>query len=355
MKKSIKELKSIHILSLLGLVFIISACGGGGGGSSSTPVPTKPSDLKCPATIGDDFADYKAIDNYYDLKFYLVDTTGAYYDNKTTSKYCLTSDITIGSDFTTIDRFLGIFNGQGKAINNLKRAFIRLFSGNLNRVTFNQPVIKSVLSTPLLTNVAAIVTDNSGTIEKIKVNNPDITGDRASALIGYNTGTVKNSQVTGGKVTATITSYAAGLVALNKATVGPYVKVTGMTITSGYHSGGLVAYNTGSTIISGQVTSTKLTGVDVGGIVAGSYQGTINNNCASELSINASSERAGYILGNIVKIGNAVDPTFSNNQFKPTSITDGTPDHWGVGSATAATSGITIRDASCDDLAIDFN
>ena len=356
MKKTIKELKLVNILSLLGLVFLISACGGSGGGSSNsstpTPAPTKPSELKCPASLG---SDYKAIDNYYDLKFYLVDTTGAYYDNKSTSKYCLTSDISIGSDFSTIDTISGTFNGQGKVINNLKRTFIRDNSGMLNRVTFYQPVISSVLSLGL-NSYAAIITNNKSTIEKIKVINPEISGGNAGGLIGENNGRVQNSQVDGGTITADTANeaYLGGLVSLNYGTIGPMNKVTGITIKGNYYTGGLAGTHFYGAITTSQVTSTNLTGKNVGGILGQSVEGILNYNCVSGVSLSAS-QQAGYILGSIYTESKTNNPTFANNQFKPTSITDGTPDHWGVGGATAATSGITIRDASCDDLAIDFN
>ena len=338
MKKSLKELKLDNILSLLGLVFLISACGG-----SSTPAP-KPSDLKCPATIGDDFADYKAIDNYSDLKLYLIYEGSGYYNIG--AKYCLTSDITIGSDFTTIDTFSGTFNGQGKAINNLKRTFIKYHTGILNRVTFDQPVISSILSTGGIHEVAAIVTENTGTIEKIKVNNPEVSGVLASGLIGLNISIVQNIQVTGGKITSTVAS--AGIVLNNTRTLGPKVQVTGMTITSDFFAGGLAAYNTGSTIINGNVTTSTLTGVNVGGIAA-TGAAAINNNCVSELSLSASG-LVGYLIGFA-----PATATFSGNSFKPKTITDGTPDHWGVGGKTAATSGISQIDTTCPDLAIDFN
>ena len=360
MKKSIKELKSIHILSLLGLVFIISACGGSGGGSSSsstpTPAPTKPSELKCPANLG---SDYKAIDNYYDLKFYLLDdsTSNSYYDKNRSGKYCLTSDITIGSDFTTIDTFSGEFNGQGKAINSLKRTFIREQSGMLNRVTFNQPVISSVLSSGQ-NSYAAIITNNNnrGTIEKIKVINPEISGGNAGGLIGENNGTVKNSQVDGGTITAATTNeaYLGGLVSLNYGTIGSMNKVSGMTIKGNYYTGGLVGTHFYGTITTNQVTSTNLTGKNVGGILGQSVEGILNYNCVSGVSLIAS-QQAGYILGSIYTESKTNNPTFSNNQFKPTSISGGVPNHWGVGDATAATSGIDIITTDCPELSFNFN
>ncbi len=352
MKKSIKEIKSIHILSLLGLVFLISACGGSGGGSSATPVPTKPSDLKCPATIGDDFADYKAIDNYYDLKFYLVNEGSGF--NNRGAKYCLTSDITIGSDFATIGSFSGTINGQGKAINNLKLTFIRENYGNLNRITFNQPVISSALGDYLgFERFTAIITQNTdrGIIEKIKVNKPEISGENASGLIGYNSGAVNNILVTGGKVNSTANLYSGGIVSRNFKNIGPNLKVTGMTLTSTVSFGGLVGYNNfNGAITYGQVTSTTITGSNVGGIAGEANSGAINNSCVSDLTLSGS-EKTGYILG--LTKGNI---SYSENQFNPKNKkTNGDPDHWGVGDATAANAAISLINTACPELAFDFN
>ena len=344
----------------LAAVLMLSACGGSGGGgsssSSSTPVPTEPSALKCPTTIGNDYADYKAINSYDDLKHYLLDTSSDSYDKEGSSKYCLTSDITIGSDFTTIDKFSGTLNGQGKAINNLKRTFIREFSGNLNRVTFNHPVISSSLSTGFY-NYIAIITKNTGIIDKIKVNNPEITGEDAGGFIGDNNGTVQNTLITGGTITdnSIFGSFIGGAVTTNSKTVGPKVHVTGMTINAITYAGGLVGINfAGGTIKGSQVTATKLSSTFfMGGIVALVNSSTIENNCVSELSFSGGG-RPGYVYASLQP--GSVVPALSGNQFKPNNKkTNGDPDYWGVGGATAATSGITTRDTTCDDLAIVFN
>ncbi len=120
-------------------------------------------------------------------------------------------------------------------------------------------------------------------------------------LVGYNTGSISGSSVTGVSVTGS--SNVGGLAGLNESgsisgssVIG--VSVTGLYVTGSSNVGGLVGYNTGS-IGSSSVSGSHVTGtgLSVGGLVGYNDWGTISAGSVTGGSVNGSDKFVGGLVG----------------------------------------------------------
>ena len=309
---------------LIALTITILAACGGGGGSSTPSAPTV-----CPESVGKDFADYKVISSFADLKSYLLDdsTTNSKYN--TAGKYCLTADLTLDASFATINSFSGTLNGGGKSINKLESPFIEDLTGTLSHVIFKSPeIINKDIETTLKyfgsRQVSGIIIKlaSGATIDSVKVDTP--------------------------KITSTSASYAAGLVANNEGMIKNSL-VSGGTIAAAFVGGGLVAFND-NTVNNSQAINVTVSGSTVVGALIGEVGlydiFAIVNSCASGT---LNSEITKFGVGYIVGYGNSNLYSFTdkikNSSYKP-KYTDATPDHWGVGATWNGSSRVTFTDDS---------
>ena len=186
--------------------------------------------------------------------------------------------------------FYGMFNGLGHVINSLS-----ISAGGAGNVgLFGQTGQSGVLTSVGLTNVnisggnnvGGLVGYNSGTISNSYVTGSVGGNNYVGGLVGHNSGTISNGYVTG---SVGGNSYVGGLVGHNSGTISNSY-VTG-SVSGNNYVGGLVGYNDGSnggtaTISNSHVTGSVSGNDFVGGLVGyndGSFGGTatISNSYAT--------------------------------------------------------------------------
>ncbi|WP_319411246.1 MBG domain-containing protein [uncultured Cohaesibacter sp.] len=220
---------------------------------------------------------------------------------------------------TSSNQFTGTFTGLGHTISNLKvdgsgdyAALFGYSTGTIRNiglvdaditgssyvsglVGYNTGEVSYSYVTGKVTGdsyVGGLVGYNTGTISNSYATGNVTSDDVAGGLVAYNSGSISNSYATGAVTGGSSTQKIGGLVGENTGTIS-YSYATGAATGSGYYIGGLVGYNTGT--ISYSYASGTFTSIedDAGGLV-GYNDGTIS------FSYSTSSVSGGGVVGGLV-------------------------------------------------------
>ena len=209
-----------------------------------------------------------------------------------------------------INSFSAIFEGNGHTISNLYSKHTNVFSLGLFGRTSSSSVIRNIgiVDNLLIASSLAggLVGYNSGSIK-----NSYATGDVSSSshagaggggLVGWNSGgTIENSYATGSVSSSfsSSNSYAGGLVGYNSGSIKN--SYTTSSVSSSSYAGGLVGWNSGSiknSYATGSVFSSSSVSSSVGGLVGYNSGGTIENSYATgDVSSSSSSSSIGGLVG----------------------------------------------------------
>ena len=249
-------------------VYVRELCKGTSSYSSSTIYKVKKvEDMACLSKVvneGNNFSNAQ-VQVVSDVDF---KNTSDYVDSNTTLYGDINENGSIESLYTELT------TGKGfKQIGNSTNKYMGSFIGNmftLSNITINRPEENDV----------GIFGYNSGNIQKLRVNNINITGGSSvGGVAGYHYSVYIQSRIetieaTNVKVTGT--NNVGGIVGYNNSEIINEIKFdTKVTGTS--NVGGIIGYNYEYGIISNVVGSTEVTGTSsVGGIAGTSFRATIN-------------------------------------------------------------------------------
>ena len=214
------------------------------------------------------------------------------YDDFNGKTISLSGDITLSGNWTSIEKFNGIFDGNGHSISGLSEAgLFGSVSGQIKNLTVRASKIKGTDS------VGVLAGSFSGSIENVIVTADTVSGSTVGGLIGYgsDTITISNSHFTGN---ITANGRGGGLVGYgyNRITISDSYS-TGNITANGY-GGGLVGSGSdygGTITISDSYSTGNITVTDIGtggGLVGSSGSLSITNSYASGTATNGI---AGYV------------------------------------------------------------
>ncbi|MFZ5502216.1 MAG: MBG domain-containing protein [Pseudomonadota bacterium] len=219
--------------------------------------------------------------------------------------FALGRDIVANVVLNPVAVFSGWFDGQHQTITGLNSSLFRTIGTNAMVGRFR--LINSSIRNCGF-ECGALATVNNGTVDGVYAINPIVIGaiSAAGGLLGTNTGSISNSYVSGGSISAN--QKVGGLVGVNSGSIdSSYVSGNLAAVQNGGGNtrtvGGLVGLNSGgisnSYVSGGTVTSAITDGTgNVGGLVGvNSSLGTVSNSYASNGIVCGGAWNCGGVIG----------------------------------------------------------